>query len=75
MGRFPIYKCGNDYLDLVCYELNDVFTAEFAENAEIVMPLRIWPLRALRSRALRAVNSYLNNDDFIGNYQQKFLFF
>jgi hypothetical protein len=40
---------------MVCYYLIDVFTAEFAENAEnkriLVMPLGILPLRALRSRA------------------------
>ena len=46
---------GNNYLDMVCYDLNDVFTAELAENAEnkrfFVMPLRILPLRTLRARA------------------------
>jgi len=40
---------------MVCYDLNDVFTAEFAESAEknhiLIMPLRVLPLRALRSRA------------------------
>ena len=40
---------------MVCYDLNDVFTAELAENAEnkriFVMSMRILPLRALRSRA------------------------
>ncbi len=50
---------------MVCYDLNDVFTAEFAESAEknhiFIMPLRVLPLRALRSRAQRAVNSCLNN--------------
>jgi hypothetical protein len=49
------YKYGNNYLDMVCYDLNDVFTAELAENAEnkriFIMSLRILPLRALRSRA------------------------
>jgi hypothetical protein len=48
-------KFGNNYLDMVCYDLNDVFTAELAENAEnkhiFIMSLRILPLRALRSRA------------------------
>ena len=46
---------------MVCYDLNDVFTAELAENAGnkriFDRPLRILPLRALRSRAQRAVNS------------------
>jgi hypothetical protein len=45
---------------MMCYDLNDIFTAELAESAEknhiFVMPLRIFPLRALRSRAQRAVN-------------------
>jgi hypothetical protein len=40
---------------MMCYDLNDIFTAELAESAEknhiFVMPLRIFPLRALRSRA------------------------
>ena len=35
---------------MVCYDLNDFFTAELAKNAEnkriFVMPLRILPLRA-----------------------------
>ena len=57
------------YLNMVCYYLIDVFTAEFAENAEnkriLVMPLGILPLRALRSRAQRAVNLCLNNNDLI----------
>ena len=53
---------------MVCYDLNDVFTAENAENKRIfVMPLRILPLRALRSRAQRAVNSCLNNNELISN--------
>ena len=52
---------------MVYYNLNDVFTAEFAESAEknhiFNMPLRILPLRALRSRAQRAVNLCLNNNE------------
>ncbi len=40
---------------MVCYDLNDVFTAELAENAEnkhiFIVPLQLLPLRALRSRA------------------------
>jgi hypothetical protein len=40
---------------MVCYDLNDVFTAELAENAEnkhiFIMPLRILPLRALERQA------------------------
>ena len=40
---------------MVCYDLNDVFTAELAENAEnkhiFIVPLQILPLRALRSQA------------------------
>ena len=64
------YYYGNNYIDMVCYDLNDVFTAELAESAEknhiFIMPLRILPLRALRSRAQRAVNLYLNNHELIG---------
>ncbi len=56
---------------MVCYDLNDVFTAELAESAEknhiLIMPLRVLPLRALRSRAQRAVNSCLNNNELISN--------
>jgi len=56
---------------MVCYDLNDVFTAELAESAEknhiFIMPLRILSLRALRSRAQRAVNSCLNNYELISN--------
>jgi hypothetical protein len=44
------YYYGNNYLDMVCHDLNDVFTAELAENAEnkfiFIMLLRILPLRA-----------------------------
>ena len=40
---------------MVCYDLNDVFTAELAENAEnkhiFIVPLQLLPLRALQSRA------------------------
>jgi len=40
---------------MVCYDLNEIFTAEIAENAEnkniFAMSLRSLPLRALRSRA------------------------
>ena len=56
---------------MVCDNLNDVFTAELAESAEknhiFIMPLRVLPLRALRSRAQRAVNSCLNNNELISN--------
>ena len=56
---------------MVCYDLNDVFTAELAESAEknhiFIMPLRILPLRALRSRAQRAVNLCLNNNELLSN--------
>ena len=57
--------------------LNNVFTAELAENAEnkhiFIMPLRILPLRSLRSRAQRAVNSCLNNNELIRNYIKSIL--
>jgi len=56
---------------MVCYNLNDVFTAELAKSAEknhiFIMSLRILSLRALRSRAQRAVNSCLNNNELISN--------
>jgi len=63
------YYYGNNYIDMVCYDLNDVFTAELAESAEknhiFIMPLRVLPLRTLRSRAQRAVNLCLNNNELI----------
>jgi hypothetical protein len=57
---------------MMCYDLNDVFTAELAESAEknhiFIMSLRILPLRALRSRAQRAVSLCLNNNELIGKW-------
>jgi len=57
---------------MFCYDLHDIFTAEIAENAEknniFIMTLRILPLRTLRSRAQRAVNLCLNNNELISNF-------